>query len=794
MNALVEDARVALRGLRRSPTFTVTAVLILGLGIGMAAAMWTVFNAVLLRQLPVESPDRIVLPRSLDQAGVDVALSAQDVDRLRRESRTMREIAGYAHFESVAWPMAEGDRPLVLNGAQVDGNFFEMLGVRPVIGRLLRSGADTASQAMVLSYGAWQRQFGGDPAILGRRLTETISEKTYTIVGVAPAGLAFPTGADYWIFPPFRQFENIVARLAPNATPAAAQAEFAAIVGRIDGERTAKFNIRTADIRTLTTAVVGNVRPVLIVLLGAVALLLVIACVNVGNLLLLRAAMRSRELAIRRALGASYGDLVRQLLVESALLAAAGGALGLLCADIARRVLIAAAPPHLPRLDAVRVTGVPIGAAAGVAVVSVLLFGILPALTAARGSPASPIRLDERSGSTTRQRRNVRQLLVASQIALAVIMLAGAGLLARSLRQLETLDLGYRADHLSILQLSFPASRYADDAKLFGLLEAVSPRIAAVPGVTGQTPVLIPPFLGPNFWTGVWQADWQSQDEAASNAMIPSEAGGTDYFRTFEIPIVRGRGFLDTDRENSTKVVVVSEAIARRYWPGQDPIGKRMRFDADTEPWRTVVGVAGETHFRSLREAVPMIYLPWRQSQWQGLIAVRTSSSLSATLPAIRRAIQTADPRATVWRARTMDDLLTEPLAQPRLSAVLMSGFGLVALLLAAIGLYGIMASAVREQTREIGVRMALGATPDRVRQDVLRRALGVAAAGTAVGIVGALATSRILGSLLFEVSPTDPIALSGACVVLLAVAAVAAYIPARRATTIQPASALRAD
>ncbi len=793
MDRLAQEIRIAVRGLRRAPTFTATSVLILGLGIGMAAAMWTVFNAVLLRGLPVSDQGSIVLPRSLDRAGVDAPFQPQEVDMLRRGSRTMRAVVGFAHWGSGAWPLVDGDRPIFMHASQVDGNFFDVLGVKPVLGRLLHPGEDSTSHAMVLSYEAWQRQFAGDRSILGRRLTDPVNENTYTIIGVAAPGLGFPVGAEFWVIPPFPQQQDIIARLAPNATPAAARAEFLAIAQRIDRQRPAVLNVATADIRGFSTAIVGDVRPALTVLTAAVGLLLLIACVNVGNLLLLRAASRHRELAVRRALGAAYGDVVRPLLIESGLLAGAGGLLGLVCAEIGRRALVAAAPSRLPRLDAVRVAGLPVGTVAGIALLSVLLFGVVPALTAVRRNPTGPIRLDERSGRSTRRGRSIRQLLVASQIALAVLMLAGAGLLARTLQRLETVDLGYRSDHLSFLPLTFPPSEYATERKWHAMLDALLSHLAVAPGVTAATPVIVPPFLGPNVWTRVFQAEGQSDAEAATNPMTPIEAGGPDYFRAFNIPIVRGRAFLDTDREQGPDVAVVSAALARQYWPGQDPVGKRIKFVGDSM-WRTVVGVAGDIRYRALRQATPTVFVPWRQYAWQGFMVVRTTTPLARTLGAIRSAVRGANPRVTVWRAQTMDELLDGPLAQPRLNALLLSGFGLVALVLAAIGLYGIMASAVREQTREIRVRMALGASPDRVRGEVLGRALRVAGIGAAVGVGGALVAARLVASLLFEVSPFDPVALAGACAVLFAVAALAAYLPARRATRIAPASALRSD
>lgn len=797
MDRSVYDLRMALRGLLRAPTFTITAVLILGLGIGMSAAMWTVFDAVLLRRLPVTDQNRIVLPRVLDQAGVDAALSVSEVDQLQGMSRTMRSLSAVAHAGAYAAPLMDGDRQVHMAGSQVYGNLFEVLGVRPVLGRLLRAEDDSTSHVMVLSYGAWQRQFGGDPSVLGHQLRQTWLPVPYTIVGVAPPGLDYPVGSEYWVPLPFPQSMNVVARLAPGTLPEAARAEFLSIMQRLDRQQRSPANVRSADIRTLTAAVLGNVRPALAVVAAAVGLLLLIACVNVGNLLLLRSATRSREFAIRRALGATHGALVRQLIAESVLLGAAGGIFGLLFAGAALRALIAAAPRQLPRLDEVGLAGAPIAASAAIVLFCVFVFGLLPAVTAVDRNPASPLRVDTRSGSATRRRRIVRQLLVASQVALALVMLAGAGLLARSLQRLTTIDLGLRADHLSIIDLSIPRNKLGsppEEEKLFGVLDAVAPPLAAVRGVTALTPIIMPPLMGPNFWTGVWQADWQSAAQAQTNPMTAYEGGGPDYFRTFGIPIVRGRGFLDSDRKGAPNVVVVSEAVAQHYWPNQDPIGKRIRMSYDREPWRTVVGVSGESRFRALREATPMIYMPQRQSYWQGMIAVRTTADINTLLPVIRRTISEADPGVMVWTARAMDEYLGVQLAQPRLSALLLSAFGLVALVLAAIGLYGVMASAVRQQTREIGVRMALGATAARVRREVLGAALGITAVGAVVGIFVALVSSKFLSALLFEISPTDPIVLCGACALLLVIGVGAAYVPARWATKVDPAQALRAE
>ncbi|MEP6689800.1 MAG: ABC transporter permease [Gemmatimonadaceae bacterium] len=796
MSRLVQDLRLALRGFRRTPAFPVTAVTILGVGIGMAVAMFAVFDTVMVQTLPVRDQDRIIVAWPYRVPTTEYGLQHKDIAQLKRESRTMRDIADVAHWGATSAPLLDGDRSVVLNRVLASGNFFDVLGARAHIGRLMRpeDDANGTVNVMVLSYGAWRAQFGADPNIVGRKITEPYERKVYTVIGVAPPGLDYPSGAGYWI-PPWRDFAQssviAIARLAPGATPAAARAELFAIKRRLSPE----LDLAGANAFTFTEAVLGDVRPALIVLTAAVALLLVIACVNVGGLLLLRAAGRAREFAVRRALGASYGEIARQLLVESALIGVGGGVLGILCARAALRLLIAVAPQTLPRLDAIQLEGVPAGVAVGVTVVATLLFGVGPSLLAARGNISTSLRLGSRTSTDNRARRRLRQSLVAAQVALALIMLAGAALLARSLERLSRIDLGYRADRLSILSVSWPATKYDSEPKVRDLGDELMARWRTTPGVTSLTPIVVPPLIGDNVFVGRPELEGQTKSESASNPVIPVEAGGVDYFRTMGIPIRRGRGLLESDREASPQIAVVSEAVARRLWPHQDPLGKRMRYwSTDSTEWRTVVGVAGDIRFRSLRDATPTIYIPWRQGNFQMNFAIRTTDDLPGVLPSLRRDAHAVEPGLSLWYAHSMDDLLGAPLAQPRLSAFLLSAFGVVALALAAIGLYGVMASVVREQTRDIGIRLALGATPGRVRGEVLREALIVAAVGAALGIAGALVTSRVLTALLYEVSPGDPIAIVAASALLLGVVALAAYVPARRATKVDPAGALRAE
>jgi putative ABC transport system permease protein len=803
MNRIAHDARLALRGFRHSPSFTITAVLILALGIGMAVAMFTVFDAVLLRPLPVQDESGLVqLFTYRGDPNADFWLLRGDLPKVAATSRTMHDIAGVAHWGASGAPFLDGDRPLVISRTTVTGNFFEVLGARPVLGRLLQTADEVAGAepVLVISYGTWQKAFGGDSGVIGRRLMEPYQRLNYRIVGVAPAGLDYPSGVGLWMpaWQPSAAMSVIaIARLAPNATPLAAQTEFFSTMKHLFPDRT----YAGVHVESFRHVVVGSIRPILVVLAAAVGLLLLVACVNVGNLLLLRAAGRARELSVRRALGAGSGDIVQQLVVESGLLGLAGGALGVLSAGALIGVLLAYAPAKLPRTDVIGLTGTPIAIAVSVTLIAVLLFGVVPAFIASRGSLASPLRFDSRAGTETRARRRMREALVAWQVALALVMLAGAGLLGRSLERLQGIALGYNPDRLSLLSYSFPPSAYLDSAGQFSqamvnaLGDRLLPALRAVPGITTVTPVVIPPFFGASVFISRLDVEGQTREEMKSNTFVPMEAGGADYFRTFGIPIGRGRAFTDADRENAPMVAIVSEATARRLWPDDDPIGKHIYFwGPDSTTWRTVVGVAGDIRYRSLREATPSVYLPWRQSLWQGNFAVRTSAELATVLPALRRAAREINPDYTLWDAQSMNDLLAGPLMQPRVSALLLGAFALVSMLLAAIGLYGVMASSVRAGMRELGVRSALGASPERLRRGVLAQAFAVTGAGVVVGLAVALAASRLLTTLLYEVSPADPIVMVGSAALLLVVALVAAYVPARFATRIDPVQALRAD
>ena len=804
---LLRDARFALRGFHRTPGFFVTTVAILGLGIGMSVAMFTVFQTVLIRRLPVDGQDRTVVMWTYgSDPNSDLATGTKDLSVVRANTRTMRDIAGVAHWPAVPTPLRDNGTLIDLNRGMVTGNFFSVLGVRPAIGRLLNptddeppSGPDsTRTESMVLSWRAWHQAFGGDPSVLGKRLVDPFANVGYRVVGVAPAGFDYRANVDYWI-PMWSGWQGTVSvfavgRLRPGASVADAAAEYLAIERRLEPQ----LGLAGVHAATFADTVLGDVRPALVLLTSGVALLLAIACLNVGNLMLLRASSRSHELDVRRALGAAPADVVRQLVVEAVLIAAAGGAAGLAVAAFLLAALGRFAPPNLPRLDQIQLASTPIVVAVVVSSIAVLVFGVAPALLAAR-STATRLRADARSGRETRRRRVARQTLVALQLALATVMLGGAALLARSLERLERQDTGFVSAHLSVLEYSLNGDEFGDMTRLTAKGDAVVRRIREIPGVAAATPIIAPPMLGNAIWLVRFQTDDPSMTDTTKFPMVPVEMGGAEYFKTFGVHIDHGRSFTDDDRATSALVAIVNESAARKLWPGQNPIGRRIRVPGKggivgEDGWRTVVGVAHDTHLRTLREASPIVYLPSMQSYWQGFVAIRSSVPLASLLPALRTAVRDVDPSLALDSPRTMDEILDEPLAQPRLDTLLMSGFSLVALLLAAIGLFGVMASMVRDQTRELGIRIALGATPERVRRDVITRASIIAALGLGAGLTVTLLSAKLITALLFQVSASDPLSLGVACAVLCIVAMAAAYLPAHRATSIDPAQALRSD
>jgi putative ABC transport system permease protein len=702
-------------------------------------------------------------------------------------------------------PFLNGGAAIQLGAVGASPNFFDLFGMRPVAGRLFQpeDGQQGAPPVVVLSFDAWRRRFGSDPSIVGHMLVLPVTQQHAEIVGVAPPGFEYPNGTDAWLpLPPGTPGQaDIVARLAPNVTMEAARAGVFALTQRLNpfagASPSTAFQVSGVTAQPFPNTVVGRSRPVIIALTLAITLLLVIACINIANLMIVRFLGRSRDIAVRQALGANPGQIARLFVAEATILVTAGGSVGFLLSLGALRLVHAAAPAQLlPRTDMLDAVSTPLGTAAGLTLFAWLLFGVLLSVLPSRIGSYATLRVGSRSGADSRPRQRARRALVATQIALTVVMLTGAGLLGRTLARLQSIDLGYQPDHLSILSFTAftgPQGRLTTPAQMTQTVKDLVTRIEATPGVVAATPIESGPFRGKALF--VMQLVPADRPASADAPGVPFEFVGLDYFRTFQIPIRRGRGFQASDTRGSGCAVVVSEALARRFWPNQDAVGKQLMRVGDTSGC-TVAGVASDTRYRELKDAGPVAYFDWEEDltlrDW--LIAVRTTGSLAAMLPSLRAAIRGVNPDLMIWDAQTMDDLLGTPLAQPRLSALLMTSFSLVALLLSTIGLYGVISSAVRQQTHDIGVRLALGALARDVHRLVLGDALSVLGAGAAIGIVVALIAGRVLSSQLFGVSPIDPVSLALATTVLLAVGLGAAYLPAYRASRIDPVDVLRSE
>jgi predicted permease len=805
MHRIWDDARLALRSLRRTPGFFVAAVALLAIGIGTASAIFSVAITILARDLPMRDQNRLIaLWANARGAATEVPTTPDRYERFRRDTKTLSAVAGIAHIGSYMVPLRDGSAALHARESLVTGNFFDVLGVRPVIGRLLRPEDDVkgAAWAMVISESFWRSTFAADPNVLGRHIEIMYREVTATIVGVAPAGLEYPAGTDYWLpirptgYPGF----DLVARLAPKTTVASAQAEFAAFIQQdtrtFPNEAGARSLLAAgAEAHLLPDVIVGPARQPLVILTLAVASLLLIACVNVGNLALARTIARTRELAIRRALGASTTRILTQLSAEIGMLALLGALAGAALSFAIIRTLIALAPAGLPRVDQISFSPAAVVIAAVATTLTLFATGVVPAIAFA-GSLGDALRADSRGGVETSARRTLRSSLVASQVALALVLLVIAGLLSRSLFRLEGIDLGYVPDHLSIVQTSTHFHKYKSAQQFNDAFDDVARHMRALPGVTAVSPVLALPFLGTNVFATRIEVRDRPDLSGPDAPYVSWDAVGPDYSRAMNVPIVRGRGVLATDREGAPPVAVVTQDLANHYWPGEDPIGRQLRFaglQGDTA-WSTVVGVTRPFNYRTLRGPTPTVLFPYRQQFQQGLFAVRSSRDLASLIPDLRRAVSASDVDVVLWRAQTMDQLLGGPLGRPRLEAFLLIAFAGTALLLAAVGLYGVTAYLVRQQTREIGIRIALGADTRRVLTFALGGAVRVAIVGVVAGALISFVGSRMLTSQLFAVSAWDPVAFVGAAAALVLAIAVASFIPARRATSIDPTLALRSE
>ena len=808
MMSVLQNARLGVRSLRRTPGFSATAIFTLALGIGLSTAVFTVAEAFLLRPLPIRDQDRVVVLWGATRDGRfdNFPLLLDDAHAFAARTQSLERIEFFAYGGAQLVPIRDGGSVYRLHRSLVTGGYFDLLGAKPVLGRALRPEDDVkgAAPVAVLSYGAWQRYFGGDPSVIGRQLVLHGTGVAQSIVGVMPEGMDYPTGTDFWapVIPsspslgdqPVYAELNVIGRLKPNAQAVAARAELTTYFARPGAPRWHRDVVGV--VHSLPNTIVGDVKPAVLAFAAAAGLLLLITCINVANLLLVRGLARTREIAVRSALGAGRARIVGQLVTESALLGIIGALTGVVFAIAAVRAFVFFAPAGTPRLGEIHLNATVVGGAIAIAGIVTLLFALAPALVSSRVELQDVLRSGSRQATASRRFRIGTEALVVGQVALALLVLSAAGVITRSFMKLERVELAMNPSNLLIAELAIPAGGFGDTKKQLALVDALVPRLEAVPGVRAVTPVLTPPFVAVGGVFGQIAAEGQTADEAAKNPTLIFEPVTPDYFSTFGIRVLRGRSFTDADREGAPRVALISESAARHYWPNADPIGKRLKFGPG-DSLITIVGVVPETRYRDLREPRRTIYLPLRQSAFPvapTTLAIRADGRPADLIPAIRRAVREVDPRVAVASAAPFETLLDGPRALPRLNAILLAVFAIAAVALAAVGLLGVMTTMVRQRTRELGIRMALGATSQNLQGMVMRRGLVIAASGAVLGLVGAALGNRLLVAMLYEVSPTDGLTLAVVALLLLGIAAIATIIPARSTTRIDPVIALRAD
>jgi putative ABC transport system permease protein len=788
----------------KAPAFTALVVVILGLGIGVNTAIFSIVYAVALKPLPFADPARLVAIHGGRATNSDVALAYPDFVDYREQSTAIEKMAGYAGGGVTLTGSGDAD---ALDASFITPEFHQTLGVTPLIGRLFEANdnAKGAAPVAILSEALWRRQFAADPNIVGRIVS--LDRRGFTIVGVMPQSFEFPFQADrveIWlpmITEPFvanfmegrgASFMNAIGRLRPGATAAQAQSELASIAARLAQQYPATNAGRTIAVVPLHEDIVNDYRRGLVLLLGAVGVVLLIACANVANLLLARGAARHKEIAIRMALGAGRARLIRQLLVESVAFSSAAGLVGVILALWGVAALVAATPLDIPRLQTAQVDTTVLAFATLVSMATGIIFGVAPALQLSRPDHGEALNDAGRGSSGARAARTGRALVVV-EIALSLVLLTGAGLLVRSFMRLQQVEPGFVPQRAVTMQLLLPGSRYPDAAAQVRFSRLVHDRIAEAPGVQSAAVASTLPMSGSNIGAGFTVDD----HPVANPADRPTAAGfavSPDYFATMGIQLVRGRAFSDRDDEDAPPVAIINETMAQRFWPNEDALGRRLTSYGGLS--REVVGIVGDVKTRDLAEnAGPQLYTPFVQTPWPFLAVVaRTTGDPVGLAATLRQAISGVDHDLAAGDVRTIDDYLAQSVATPRFNAILIAGFALLALFLAGCGLYGVMSYAVVQRSREIGIRMALGAQPGDVRGMVVSQALKMGLAGLGVGLAGAFAATRLLDTVLFGVGPSDPATFATVCSLLLGVVLVAAYVPARRATRVDPMVALRAE
>jgi putative ABC transport system permease protein len=804
---LGQDLRYGLRVMTKSPAFTAIAVLALALGIGANTAIFSVVNAILLRPLPFKNPDQLVLVwEEATHMGFpkNTPSPANFLDW--REQNTV--FSGMAAMGMRSFNLTGAGEPERLDGRRVSANMFNLLGVQAILGRTFVADEDQpGTRVALLNETLWKRRFGGDPSVIGRAVM--LNGESYTVVGVLPQNVRLPAYGSWhdqvWVplaFPPEEatnrgnHFLQVIARMKPAIGLKEATAEMETIAARL-AQQYPDYNTRIgASVNPLHEEVVGDMKPALLILLGAVAFVLLIACANVANLLLARAAVRQKEIALRLALGASQARLTKQLLVESVMLSLLGGVVGLALAYAGLQVLTRFIPPDLAQATAINIDAKVMAFTIVVALLTGIVFGLAPATQASHFNLNDTLKEGGRDMGAGARGKRLRSLLVIGEVAVSFILLIGAGLLINSFMHLRNLDPGFRADHLLGLNVDLSRTKYPDTPRRVTFFDEVVRRIQALPGVqsvaiAGNLPLT---YNGDSMPIGVEGLPDPPPDQRPD---IIFRAIGPGYFSTMGIPLVRGRDFTEQDTADTDFGVVVSEKTARHYWPDTDPIGKRLKGGSTTSegPWRTVIGVVKDVRQNDfVAEPKMQMYFTYRQlkSLVPNALVVRTAVDPMSLAPSVRNAIWSVDKDQPVSNINAMDDVVSRAVSRQRFSMLLLAIFAGLALVLAAVGIYGVMSYSVAQQTRDIGIRMALGAQRSDVLKMTVMQGLRLVAIGLVIGMAAAFVLTRVMASLLFGISATDPVTFLTIALLLLAVAALASYIPALRATRVDPMIALR--
>jgi putative ABC transport system permease protein len=801
---MLQDIRSALRSLRRSPGFAIVVVLTLALGIGANTAIFTVVNTVLLRSLPLPEADQLVTVREARLPDLPrFSVSPANFRSFRDQNHVL---TGLAAMNPGNYTLTGQGDPIAVDGVEVSADFFPVVQVAPSLGRGYTQEETVAGgePLVVISHDLWLARFGGDARVLERSMM--IDGTLHRIIGVMPAGFDFPRRGKLWLplqlpADPDAQrgahYLDLVGRRRPGVSLDAAQRDISSIAQQLAAKYPRSNTGWSASVASLQESMVGSLRPGLLMLLGAVGLVALIACANVANLLLARGAGRAGEIAIRAAMGADRPRLIRQLLTESTLLSVLGGALALLLASASFGVIIRLAPQGIPRLDQLSVDGTVLGYTAGLVLLTAALFGLWPAVQATRPEMREMLKEAGRRGAGSREGSRVRSALVVAEVALALTLLTGAGLLIRSFVELRRVDPGFNPAGVLTFDVSLPYTRYPNGERTGAFYDGLLARIQGIPGVRTAGVIFGLPLSNFGFSSSfdVEGAPLPQEQQPSVNMRLVS----ADYFGALEIPLKQGRLFAPTDRRGSPPVVLLSESAAKKFWPRGDAIGHRVVLGARPGPERItgeIVGIVGDVRAEGLDgDPTPMLYGSVAQVQVGfASVVVRTTGKSATLVAALRETVHAADPDLPMIDVVPLSELVGQSIAQPRFYMLLLSVFALVALLLAALGVFGVFSYLIALRTREIGIRMALGAGRGDVIAMVTGRAMQLVGLGVGLGLVAALTLDRMLRSLLFGVNPTDPLTLVGVTLILSAVAYIACYLPARRAARLDPVEALRSE